>query len=443
MPPSRFPAVSRAKLSNGIDVVIAERPGSHLVDLPLVLDIGTTSDPVGQTGLSELEAATLLDGTANLNALAFEDRKIALGAELTASAGIETTRITLAAPSERLDGALDLFTDVVLRPALRPADVSREKALLVAKIAQLKQDPVNSAFRTLSPLVFGPGHPYGRLDTEAGMAALTPDQVRQHHDLWFQPTRATLVVVGDVTLASVLPKFEAKLGHWRSSAAVLVKTVAQVAPVASSVIYLIDKPGAEQTVISAAEVAPSRRDQDELAIQAMSTTLGGAFTSRLNLNLREDKHWAYGAFSFVAENRDAGLFAVLAPVQADKTTESFREVRRELTEIVGNRPIISTEFDLARHSLTLSLPGRWETGSAVAASLAESATYGLPDDYWNTYATRVGALQMADANRAAVRVVKPGAITWVIVGDSAKIKAPLETLGLPVKSIDADGKPLP
>jgi len=439
-PPSRFPVIRRARLSNGLAVVMAERHETSLVDLQLVLDVGSASDPAGQTGLSDLEAATLLDGTADLDTLAFEDRKLALGVEMGANASPDATQIWMSALSARLDGALDVFADVVLRPALRSADVAREKALIVAGITQEKQDPTSAAFRALSPLVFGPDHPYGRVNTEAGIAALTPEQLRRHHDLWFQPTGATLIVVGDTTLETILPKLEARLGRWRASATPPVKTIPHVALVSTPTVYLIDKPGALQSVISAAEIAPSRRDPDELAIQAAMTTLGGSFSSRLNLNLRENKHWSYSAGSSVAPAREAGLFSAFASVQTDKTGESLVEVRRELTDIVSTRPVALRELDLARHNLTLSLPGRWETGGAVAGSLAESAIYDLSDDYWSTYAARVNALDQADAQRAAVRVVRPESLTWVIVGDRAKVQAPLQALGFEVRKIDADGK---
>ena len=443
LPPSRFPAVRRTRLSNGLAVVLVERHETPLIDLQLVLDVGAASDPTGQTGLSQLEAATLLDGTADLDALQFEDRKLALGAEMYAYAGPDTTQIGVSALSARLDGALDLFADVALHPALRPADIAREKALIVAGITQQKQDPGGAAFRALFPLVLGADHPYGRVPTEAGVAALTPGQVRRHHDIWFQPGGATLIVTGDTTLETILPRLEARLGRWRASATPPPKSIPPVAPASAPTVWLIDKPGALQSVIAAGGLAPPQRDPDDVAIQAMTTTLGGAFTSRLNLNLREDKHWSYGAGGFIAPARGLGVFAVYAPVQTDKTGESFTEVRRELTGIVGARPVTPGELDLARHTLTLSLPGRWETISAISGSLAYSAIYGLPDDYWTTYAARVGALGQADAQRAAVRVVRPDTLTWVIVGDRTKVQAPLEALGLKVRMVDADGEPTP
>jgi predicted Zn-dependent peptidase len=175
----------------------------------------------------------------------------------------------------------------------------------------------------------------------------------------------------------------------------------------------------------------------------MITTLGGAFTSRLNMNLREDKHWSYGAFAFVQDARGPGMFTALAPVQTDKTKESFVEVQKELGDVNGSKPLTAHELELSQHNLTLSLPGRWETGQAVAGSLGEIATYALPADYYETYATRVGSLTLADVQRAAAKVVKPGQMVWIVVGDKAKVLGPLQSLGLTVKVIGPDGQPAP
>ena len=389
MPASRFPDAQRARLSNGLDVVVVERHELPIVNLALVLDVGSASDPVGQIGLAQVEAAALLDGTASLDALAFEDRKLSLGVEMTADVGLDTTQIAMSALAPRLDGALDLLADVLLRPALRSSDIEREKALLVARITQQKDDPIGATIRVANPLVYGRDHPYGRLTTESGVASLTADQVQRHHGLWFQPTGATIVVVGDMTLKSLLPKLEARFGGWHAKAGSPAKAIPEVAAPSAPTVYLIDKPGAQQSIVAAFGLAPPRSDPDDLGVQTAMTTLGGAFSSRLNLNLREDKHWAYGAFAGVVSARRSGLFYAAAPVQTDKTAESFAELRRELTEIIGSRPIDARELDLARHTLTLSLPGRWETGAAIAGSLAESATYGLPDDYWSSYAGNV------------------------------------------------------
>jgi zinc protease len=265
--------------------------------------------------------------------------------------------------------------------------------------------------------------------------------VKHYQATWFQPHGATLIVVGDTTLEKVQPLLEARFGHWATPTPP-PKVITPLQPATSSTVYLIDKPGALQSLIAVGNIAPPKHNPDELAEEAMVTTLGGAFTSRLNMNLREEKHWAYGAFAFIKPARGPSLFTALAPVQTDKTKESFAEVRRELTEVVGSRPITANELSLAQHNLTLSLPGRWETDRAVGASLGEIAAFGLPDDYYNVYAERISALTPADAERAAKLVVKPSDLTWVIVGDRAKVLGPLESLGLKVIVIDANGKPV-
>ena len=343
---------------------MAERHGAPIVTFDLVLNAGEASDPAGSRGVSRLDAQTMLDGTADLDALAFDDRKLALGVALSAGSGRDTSQVFMSAPSARLDPALDLMADVVLKPAFRPDDLAREKAQLIAGIKQSKQEPTSEALRVAPKLVYGADHPYGRPTTEASVASVTPEDLKRHHDLWFQPKGATLVVAGDTTLEAIMPKLEARFGAWRPATAAPVKDIPPVSPPSSSTVYLIDKPGALQSVISASIVAPPKLNPDDLPIQAMLGTLGGQFTSRLNLNLREDKHWAYGAFAFMQDARGPSLLTVLAPVQTDKTKESFVEVKRELTDIIGARPITAHELELVASDLTLSRAGRWEAGRA-------------------------------------------------------------------------------
>jgi predicted Zn-dependent peptidase len=409
----------------------------------LVLGGGDAADPAGMAGLSALDATTSLDGAGDLDALAFDDQKLALGVSLGADSGRDSSFITMTALSGRLDASLDLLADVIIRPAFRQEDVAREKGLALAKLQQARQDPFGLTFRLLPTLTFGADHPYGRLVTEASLGAVTRDDLKRHHDAWFQPGGATLVVVGDTSLEAIVPKLEAHLAGWKARTAPPAPRVPPVTAPSTPRVFLVDKPGALQSTITAGVVAPSKLDPDDIASQAMITTLGGAFTSRLNMNLREDKHWAYGAFAFIMDAKGPGLFAALAPVQTDKTKESFAEVRRELSEVVGTRPPTATELELARHNLTLTLPGRWETNAAVAGSLGEIAGFGLPGDYYQTYAGKVDALSVADLARAARRVVKPESLTWVIVGDKDKVLAPLKSLGLQVTVVDADGKPAP
>jgi predicted Zn-dependent peptidase len=439
-PPS-FVRFKRATLSNGLKVIVAERHDTPTLTLRMVMDAGEASDQFAKPGTAKLTAATLADGTRTLDALALSDRIMSLGATLSASTGNDTTSVTMGVLTPQLDPSLDLYADVIRRPAFRAEDVAREKAQQIAAIQQAKQEPIGEVLRIEPELIYGPTHAYGVLATEGTVAALTPADLSNYHATWFQPAGATLVVVGDTTLEQILPKLQARFGDW-APVKTPAKNIGPVQAPPAQTVYLIDKPGALQSVIAAAIVAPPRVNPDDLAIQAMNTSLGGAFTSRLNMNLREDKHWAYGAFSFVEDARGPGLFTSLAPVQTDKTAESFAEVRRELSDIVATRPLTPDELALAQGDLTRSLPGRWETNEAVASTLSEMVAYGLPDSYYDAYAGRIGALTTVDLARAAHTVVRPDAMTWVIMGDRSKIEPSLIAQGLQIRRIDADGRPV-
>jgi predicted Zn-dependent peptidase len=440
MKPPVFPTLRRATLSNGLKVIVIERHDTPTVWLDMVMDAGKASDQFARPGTAVLTASLLSDGTQSLNALELGDRLQSLGAILQTAVALDSTSVLLNGLSTRLDPSLDLFADILLHPAFRAADVEREKELRIAAIKQAKQNPFFEAFRLGQRIVYGGAHAYGVLPTEASVAALGRDDLVRYHQTWFHPNGATLVVVGDTDLATILPKLEARFGGWKP-AELPKKNIGDVAAPAQSTIYLVDKPGASQSVILATFPSPPRVNPDDLALQAMNTVFGGAFTSRLNMNLREDKHWSYGAASFLNDARGPGFFSPRAAVQTDKTRESFLEMRRELDDIVKTRPVTDAEMKLARNALTLSLPGRWETSEAVASTVGDMVDFGLPDDYYRDYVQRIGALTPADASRAAQIVIKPTA-SWIVVGDRSKIEAGLRATGIPVQVVDADGNPI-
>jgi zinc protease len=262
------------------------------------------------------------------------------------------------------------------------------------------------------------------------------------HDTWFKPNHATLIVVGDTTLAELTPKLEKLLDGWKRGD-VPAKNIAAVVYQPKPVVYLLDRPGALQSVIVAGEIAPPRNNPDEVAIETMNNILGGNFGARINMNLREDKHWSYGASSRLLNARGQRPFMVVAPVQTDKTKESLVEINKELHAILSDKPPTPEELKKVQDNETLSLPGSRETMGEVANSIETMVTYGLPDDYYEKYAGRVRGLQIADIEAIAKRVVRPDNITWVIVGDRAKIEAGVRELNLgDVKFLDADGNPI-
>ena len=442
----RFPAVERGTLSNGMKVVVAPRRGLPLVSMNMLFDAGYAADQFAKPGTASLAMNMLDEGTKSRNALQISDEIARLGAGIGTGNALDYSAVSLNALKPNLDASLDLYADVILNPSFPVADFERLKKLQIASIQREKLQPQGAAFRVLPGLVYGQGHaysvPFSGSGTEAAVASLTIADLQQFHRTWFHPNNATLIVVGDTSLAEITPKLEAKFAGWRAGAEIPAKNLAPVSPPAKPVVYLIDRPGALQTMIASAVVAPARGSPDDITIQAMNTVLGGAFTSRLNMNLREDKHWAYGAGSFIRDSDGPGLFIAYAPVQTDKTKESFAEIQKELREMVKGRPVSAEELAFAQNSMTLALPGSWETNAAVSGSIAEMVLYDLPEDYFDTYSGKVRATRSTDLDRVAAQVVKPENMTWVVVGDRAKIEDGLKSFGYEVRVIDADGNPV-
>jgi zinc protease len=298
----------------------------------------------------------------------------------------------------------------------------------------------------LPRFIYGTGHAYALPLTGSGYRSsvekIAREDVARWHSTWFKPGNATLIVVGDTTLAEIRPKIEAAFAGW-AGGAVPKKNVAAVEPKAQGVVYVYDRPGALQSTILCGHAAPPRANPQEIAQQVMNTVLGGQFISRVNMNLREDKHWSYGAGTLFWDARGPRPFLAYAPVQTDKTKESVQELLKELGGIAGDRPVTAEELQAAQSNMTLSLPGQWETTGAVLGSIGEIVRFGFDDRYYDGFAAKVRAVSLLDV-AAAARVVQPDKLVWVIAGDRAKIEPGLRELGLgEVKAIDADGNVLP
>jgi zinc protease len=443
-PAARFPALERDTLSNGLRIVLAERRSIPQIMFDLVLDAGYASDQFARPGTASLAMSMLDEGTASRSALQISDRLAELGASLGASSRLDVSSVSLSALTERLDPSLELYADVILHPAFRQADFERLRKQRLVQIQREKADPVGMALRVFPRLVYGEGHAYANpwtgSGTEASVGQITRADLVKFHDTWFKPNHATLVVVGATTMAAIKPKLERLFSGWRRGD-VPRKNIGPVAPQPRPVVYLLDRPGALQTVLIAGNVAPPKANPDEPAIETMSAVLGSDFGSRLNMNLREDKHWAYGAYSFIRDARGPRPFIAYAPVQTDKTREAIVELQKELRGIVGERPVEPDELSRAQASLTLTLPGSWETMAAVAGSVEELVAFGLSDRYFDTYAEKVRAQTAASVTAAARETVQPGHLVWVIVGDRARIEPAVRALGLgEIHLVDADGK---
>lgn len=442
----RFPTLQRGKLSNGMEVIVAERRSVPVVNFSLLVDAGFSADQFAQPGTASLAMNMLDEGTKAKNSIDISKELASLGATLGTGSDLDTSFVSLSTLKTTLDRALTLYSDVILNPAFPQSDFERLKKLQIASIQREKSQPIQMALRVFPRLLYGSSHAYGvpftGSGTEESVARLTRDDLLKFHSTWFKPNNATLVIVGDTTLAEIQPKLETLFAGWKSGT-VPQKNIATTPLPPKPVVYLVDKPGAIQSVILAGVLAPPKSNPDEISIESMNTVLGGAFISRLNLNLREDKHWTYGAGSFIPSARGQRIFLAYAPVQTDKTKESVVEITKELHAIVKDRLVTADELSMAKSNLTQALPGLWETNAAVGQAINELVEFRLTPDYYSTYAGRVKALTVTNLNEAALKVVRPDNLIWVIVGDREKIEKGIRELNIgDVRVIDTDGNPV-
>ncbi len=445
-PETKFPQLERAALSNGLKIVLARRQSIPQVRFDLLLDAGFAADQAGIPGTASLAMAMLDEGTARRTSLQISDQLAQLGANLGTGSKLDVSTVSLEALRENLDASLDIFSDVIRNPTFPRTDFERLKKQRLAQIQQEKADPVGLALRVFPALVYGSTHAYANpwtgSGTEESTARIKRDDLISFHRTWFKPNHATLVVVGATTMAEIKPKLERLFATWKAGD-VPAKNIVTVSRQQRPVVYMIDRPGSLQSVIIAGHVAPPKANPQEVAIETMNGVLGGDFSSRVNMNLREDKHWSYGAYTFFRDARGQRPFVAYAPVQTDKTKEAVIELDKELRGIVKDRPIEPAELSRSQATLTLTLPGSWETMSALAVSIGNIVTYGLDDRYYDTFADKVRAQTIEGVTAIAREVVHPDQLVWVVVGDRAKIEPGLRELKLgEIRLIDTEGKPV-
>ncbi|TAH46150.1 MAG: insulinase family protein [Gammaproteobacteria bacterium] len=447
-PQLSFPAIERGKLKNGIDVVLAERHTIPVVQVQLLFDAGFASDQGHKLGTSSFAMTMLDEGTEALDSLEIARRRELLGAQIGAGSGLDSSSVSLNALVSQLPASLALFADIVRNPAFRSADMERVRGQWLAGIAQEKTDPTSIALRTLPPLLYGSSHAYGipftGSGTEASIKALTTEDLRRFHRDFIRPDNVQILVAGDTSLAAITDALNRVFGDWDpAEMPVPKKSLAVVEAPKQARVFLINRSDSPQSLILTGSLAPSTRAANNLEIQTMNDVFGGTFTSRLNMNLREDKRWAYGASSFLQDAIGQRPFITYASVQTDKTAESVAEVLKEARAIIGDKPITDAEIAKIKAQSIRALPGSFETTRSVLGVLVGNAQYQRPDDYVTTLKAKLEAQKDADIEAAARQVIQPDELTWVIVGDLKKIEQPLRALKLgEVSVLDADGRPL-
>ena len=445
-PEAKFPDLQRASLANGLKIVLAERHAVPLVNCTLIVDAGYAADQFAIPGTAKLAMDMLDEGTKSRSALQLSDELDQLGARLSASSSLDTSSVDLSALKANLQPSLEIFADVILNPAFAADEFSRRQKILLDAIQREKVQPTSMALRVFPRLLYGADHAYGNplpgSGTTNSVAKLTRADVEKFYQTWFKPNHATLVIVGDTTLAEIKPLIERLFADWKPGD-VPQKNIRTVEHQPKPVVYLVDRPGSIQSIIFAGHVAPPKANPDEIAIEAMNNILGGLFTSRLNMNLREDKHWSYGASTFFRDARGQRPFIAYASVQTDKTKESVAEVAKEFRGILADKPITPDELEKVKKQQSLELAGTWETISAVGNSIEDMVSYDLPADYFHTYAAKVRSLTLEQVSAAAKKVLHPDNLVWVVVGDRAKIEPGIRELNFgDVRFLDADGNPV-
>jgi zinc protease len=441
-----LPPLQRSTLSNGLKIVLAERHTAPVVTFTLLVDSGYSADSTSTTGTASFEQRMLEEGTPTRDSLKIGEELESLSANFNAAANLDYSVVNLNTLKSTVDPSLDIYADLILHPAFPQKEFVRLQKERLAGIQREKVTPQSMALRVVPALLYGKGHPYALpftgTGTEASVSKMTREDLAKFHDTWFKPNNATLLVVGDTTLAEIKPKLERLLASWKPGE-VPKRIVPEVQQPEKDVVYLIDRPGSGQSVIFGAQLAPPQNSPVAIALQLVNSIFGGKFSSRINMNLREDKHWSYGVRALLPPALGQRPYISISAVQTDKTKESMVELVKEYKGIVDGRPITAEELKDEQSNATLGLPGSFETVQQLSGAYSNILQYGLPEDYYNTFTQKAMALTPDSANEIAKKYILPDHLIWVVVGDMSKVESGIRELNLgDVHKIDADGNPV-
>jgi zinc protease len=440
--PSSFPALQKATLKNGMNVILVQRKGVPTIVGNLIVNGGFSTDVLSKSGMASLAMDLLDEGTKTLSSLQINEKLQLLGASLNTRAGLDVSTVSFSTLTQTFDPTLDIFADVLLNPAFSQKEFDRLKKEHLDNILQEKSQPFGIAVRVFPKILYGTGHPYsnplGGSGYQSTVEAISLEEIRNYYSTWFKPNNATLIIVGDVDMGTLIPALESKLAAWKKGD-VPKNAIAQIKGGAGKKIYLIDRPESSQSIVFAGYLIGPYGQVFQPALEALNNVLGGDFISRLNMNLREDKHWSYGAGSFVMNARGQRPLLAYVSVQMDKTKESIQEIQKELTAMTADKPVTNDEFNRVQKNMILQLPGMWETNSSVAGSMVEKVMFGLPDDYFKTYDSKIRNLTCDELQKLTKVVILPDQVTYFVVGDKSKIIDSLKETGYEIIEVDADG----
>ncbi len=446
-PESAFspPVPTRATLSNGMNVVLLEKPGLPVVAQGLFLRAGGITDPADKPGISSLTAAMLTEGTATRTSQQISDEMEFLGAQLRAGASREFTTLAAETLTAHWQRALEIMADVAQNATFPEQEFDRVRSERLTDLSRIADSAQAIAGRASQALIFGAGTRYGHpiSGTEAAVKAFTRDDLANHHAANYAPEDATLILVGDISRDEAIKQAEVAFGGWQQSPSPVASAVADSESADSATtIYLADKPGAPQSVIRAGYLTIPRHHPDYLALNLLNYILGGQFSARLNMNLRQDKGYSYGYMSGIEWLTQSSALTAGGSVQTEVTKESVAETIKEFEEIRNSRPVSDEEFADAVGGILRGLPSQFETHGQVLNQLVRLIAFDLPDDYLTNYAAEVSKLTLSDIHRVADEHIKSAALKIIVAGDAATIEPALRELNIPIVRIDYEGAEL-
>ncbi|MBI5646954.1 MAG: insulinase family protein [Ignavibacteriae bacterium] len=438
------PAVKTATLPNGLEIVVSERHDLPLVNAQLLIKSGNLLETADNAGETSMTAAMLDEGTAKRSALQIADDQARLGSRVSVGGGKQGSAVSLTSTKAKLDATFDIMADIVLNPAFPKDEFERQRKLAIDAVKRQKSNPGAVADRVFSRILFGATHPLGIPDegTESSLAALKLENLTKNYQTYWKPDNAVLIFTGDVSLDEATALAKKWLGSWKKGAA-----PAKVMPAAKEpsehVVYLVDRPGAPQSQIRIGALAPPRSTPDYHALLAMNNLLGGTFASRVNLNLREDKGYTYGARSGMSNQRAYGVWTASAGVHTRFTKESLVEFRKEIEGIAGPIPVTPEEAEGTKNILTRSFSQNFESNSGVLGQLSQLVTLGLPFDEAGKFVPAIAAQTPSTMTQAAKKHLDFNRAITVVVGDLDKIEAGVRSLNWgKVVIVNENGEPV-
>ena len=443
VPTIHLPAIQKALLLNGLAVWLVEKHDLPLVTLNLVIQAGSDHDPMDKPGVATMTAETMDAGTKMLDALQISEKLNYIGATMMFRASVDGTTAMLSTLTKHLDEALRVFTDVISNPTFPQREFERLRKQRLTTLIQQKDRAATIATLAFAHVLYGSGHPYGNdaSGTEQSLTALTRDDLQKFYSSYYRPNNATLIVVGDVTMKDITALLDNGFAQWKDAPLPSI-TIPPAPARGSRLVYLIDKPGAPQSEIRIGYPALARSTVDFFPVTVMNRLLGGQFSSRLNLNLREKHGYTYGARSAFSFNKHAGPFIASSGVTSTKTDSSVHEFLYEIDRMF-KEGLTPEELEFSKRGLTGNFALNFETPAQVAGSLVNLVLYGLPDNYYSTYLSNINGVTLDDVKRVAAKYLDSSKMAIVIVGDVKMIKEGVERLKVgETVMCNAEGNPL-